>query len=216
MAPGILILTLFIVALAVVAGEGESDPVLEFYCDRARHAFDSRNPFAAGTAFSFRATSYLKQTGSGGEVGHIDTVTIDYYYSWGELDSSVNIAGDPDPLDELDFAWPNVFAEAYRFSLYPNDTGGGCLAIGFETDSIDDRRPTGLALINRELYYPCWLFLRYPYRESHSRYSRSMRFIEMDGLVFPDSVWVIGAKPGIFFEEHYRLETGITRIKIIR
>ena len=100
--------------------------------------------------------------------------------------------------------------------MFPNDTGGPQLAIGFDTDSLRDPRPVGLAMIDRDEYYPKWLYLFYPEEKNHSRFTKSFRFVQQDGLLFPDSVWVVGAREGVFSTEHYRIETDVTEISIQR
>jgi hypothetical protein len=60
-----------------------------------------------------------------------------------------------------------------------------------------------------------WLYLYYPSTSGVERLTRSFRFTEVEGYVFPDSIWEVGARSGIFSLEYYRLETGIVEIEVI-
>jgi len=111
---------------------------------------------------------------------------------------------------------PNVFAQASEFCFYPNDTGGVELALGFDHDVSLSQLPVGLAVIDRDRYLLRWLYLYYPEHLDYKRFSRSYRLTLQDGYVFPDSIWEVGARPGIFSPEYYRLETVITGITIYR
>ena len=48
------------------------------------------------------------------------------------------------------------------------------------------------------------------------RKSKVISFIEHEGFVFPDSLWELKVKSGIFSSEVFRTETGITNIQIQR
>jgi hypothetical protein len=205
---------LFASGLTLVFSSDDSDPVLEFYLRRAQHAFDSRDPARTGTSYSFRAKCYYKHVGDGGEIARVDSAEIDYFYSWGKLDSQKTVSGNVDLFKDLDLTYPRIFDQDYNYNLFPNDTGGRELAIGFDTDSLNDPKPVGVVLIDRELYYPLWLYLSYPHQEGYVRFSRAFRFTVEQGRLFPDSLWEVGAKAGVFFSEHYRLETGITDITV--
>jgi hypothetical protein len=183
---------LFLPALTI--GDTESDdPVLNFYIDRARATAESRNPIERGTVFSFGST---------------------YYYSFGERDSLTTDTSVSSREYEVDIFYPNVFDHDYIYNFYPNDTGGADLAIGFDTDSMVQDEPVGIAIIDRSRYFLKWLYLYYSDRKGYKRYSHSLRFSEQDGFVFPDSIWSVAAKVGLFSTDYYRLETGISNLVI--
>lgn len=200
----------FLFGLAVAA----DNPVVDFYWEKARRVDKSRNPVETGATYSYIATSYYKKISRKGKVENIDSVRSEYFYSWGKLDSSKTLAGDPKKFKNLDLSVPDILDSDYDRYFFPNDTGGSELVIGFDTPTAGDPRPTGLLAIDRERYVLLWMDLFYPKKENYQRYTRSFRFTEVEGLVFPDSVWVVGAKRGIFFSENYRLETGIEDIKV--
>jgi hypothetical protein len=206
---------LFLPALSV--GDAESDdPVLDFYCNRARVTAGNLNPIERGTAFSFDAVTYYKRIGRRGKVDLVDSTRSTYYYSFGKLDSLTTDTSASSRDYEVDLSYPNVFDGDYIFSFYPNDTGGADLAIGFDTDTAVAGEPVGIAIIDRSRFFLKWLYLHYPDRKGYKRYSHSLRFTERDGLVFPDSIWTVAAKAGLFSSEFYRLETGISNLVIER
>jgi len=139
---------LFLPALTI--GDTESDdPVLNFYIDRARATAESRNPIERGTVFSFDAVTYYKRIGRGGKVDLVDSTWSTYYYSFGERDSLTTDTSVSSREYEVDIFYPNVFDHDYIYNFYPNDTGGADLAIGFDTDSMVQDEPVGIAIIDR-------------------------------------------------------------------
>ncbi len=208
------IVVFVLAALVVASAQDDSDDVLMYYTDNARRSIEGRNPLAVGTVYVLRTMSYYKYVGQRGIINRTDSAEIDFYYSWGQLDSQKTVSGDPDRFEGVTLDWPNVFDEPYHFNLFPNDTGGEELGIGFDTDSLGDPLPVGLAIVDRTQFYPRWLYLFYQTMDGHTRYSRSLRFVEREGLVFVDSVWIVGSRESVFSSEHYRLETGVTEITI--
>ena len=194
----------------------ESDPILEFYVKRGSSVFSSRNPLERAVNFSFMARTYYKKIDNKGEVKKIDSAFITQYYSFGQLDSLLWDSLKTSQFIEFEYEFPNVFDKKYLYNFYPNDTGAVDLPIGFDTDSTNFEYPIGVVIIDRNLYSLKWLYLHYPNESSHKRYSRSFRFTNIDNYIFPDSIWVVGAKRGIFSTENYRIETGIYNIEIYR
>ena len=90
------------------------------------------------------------------------------------------------------------------------------MAVGFDSFSAEDPSPVGLAVFDRAEFFLKWLHLHYPNRERYKRYSQSYRFVTRDEYVFPDSIWEVSARRGIFSTEFLRTETGITDITIYR
>ena len=209
----VALLVIPISATDVISG---ADPVLDFYLDRAGAVFASRDPVQTGVTYSFTATSYYKNVNSDGGVGKIDSAAVTYYFSFGQLDSQKTIYETADRFQAVDFSVPNVFRGDYQFNFFPNDTGGPELTIGFDSDSAENPAPVGLAVIDRERYTLRQLLLYYPHQKGHRRYSRSLRFVDFEGRVFPDSMAVVGAKYGVFSTDHYRLETRVEDFQIQR
>ena len=199
----------------VVASDELSPDVLEYYLKKARNAVKTRNPANAGTIYSYMATSLYKYTNSHGVVGQVDTISIKYFYSWGKLDSTEIVEGDPEIFEDLVPEYEDILDQDYLFNAFPNDTGGIDLAIGFDTPNDSLPYPVGLLIINRINFTPRWLYLSYPEKQGYTKFSKAWRFTEREGLVFPDSVWIVASKGGVLGADHFRIETGVTDLIII-
>ncbi len=211
-------LAFFVMLIGVfsVVAQDEADPVLAYYCRRAAETYGSRNPLERGLTFSYRATTYYMNIGAHGAVARLDSGSVDYYYSFGELDSSNLVVKPENSQKPVDLRFHNVFEGNYEFTFFPNDTGGSDMAIGFDIVDAADTLPVGLAVIDRERFFYRKLYLHYPNKKYYKRFSRSFRFVEYQGYIFADSVWQVGAKKGVFTTEFFRTETGITNITIYR
>jgi hypothetical protein len=212
-------LSLAMMLVSVVGAEDseqQGDPILSYYCERAGAVFDSRNPVERGADFSFRAKTYFMNIGEHGDVTRVDSSVTDYFYSFGQLDSSRVILAPERSHQPVNFDVVNVFTMDHEFYFFPNDTGGEDLAVGFDSFSEETDDPVGLAVIDRSEFFLRWLHLHYPNREHYKRYSRSFRFVKQDEYIFADSIWEVSAKRGVFSTEFLRTETGITDITINR
>ena len=214
--PALSILCALLFVSTVVYAATAADPILRFYWMRARSAYAATNPIANGTRFSLLMRTYDKRFHDRSGYSLKDSLVVRRFYSFGLLDSSLTIAGNPHKFPPVDLAVPDPFDSAFVLNSFPNDTGGALLPIGFDTDSAGDSRPVGLAELDRTRYLPRWLYLYYPSKSGYRRFSRSFRFIEYQGLLFPDSVWEVSTQDGLLFTTHRRLETGITDIVLYR
>lgn len=192
----------------------KADPIVQFYCAQARSVCAEHSPEEQALTYSLTATSYRMKVGGRGAVTDVDTVVGDFYFSGGALDSQKTVISTSEKLVDVDISYPNVFDSDYRFTFYPNDTGGKYLAIGFDSDSAGDPRPVGLAIIDRYEYSLHRLYLFYPHKEGYKRFSRTLHFIDHEGYIFADSVLEVTSKAGIFSTDHYRLETVVSNIKV--
>lgn len=201
---------------ALVAAQSRDEAVLRFYWDRARAVMTAGDPSAHGARYSYEATTYYKNIGKLGAVTLEDSVKEVRHYSFGNLDSSRVIAEPKSKSLKADLSVPGVFDSVYILNFYPNDTGGPEIALGFEADSAHTQWPVGLTILDRQLYNPIWLYLTYPHKGGYRHFSRSYRFTRVDGFIFPDSVWEVGVVDGIFSTRSYRIETGVTNLKVYR
>lgn len=201
----------------LVVGVGlaeETDPVLEYYWTNAGKAAPVFNPNKTGVSYQFRATSWRRSRGDNEEWAQSDSLVRDFFVSNGSIDSVLTIKGEPDRFDDLSFFHPEIFELDFHLGLFPNDTGGAPLAISMMYDSASVGQPDGLVVIDRYQYNLRSLYLYFPGRSGYLRFTQSWRFTVIDGLVFPDSVWEVGTKMGVFSTDSYRLETGITDILV--
>lgn len=194
----------------------DSDPILEFYRERANKVYKSRNPFNTGTNYSFTAKTYYYVIEDNGRTKRTDSSISDYYYSFGEQDSVITLVEPKNQHEKLNFDYLNVFESDYQFYFFPNDTGGEEISIGYDSKDFNPEQPVGFVVLNRELFYMKLLHLYYMHERRDQRVSKSFRLIEYEGMIFPDSIWEIKARRGILSVDYYRVETGITNIKIYR
>ena len=205
-----------ILAISSVQGQDKDEPVLKFYWDRARASLQSRDPLQHAVTYSFETNTLYKKVGKKGELTIADSTRSQYFYSFGHLDSTKVLKQPESSVPKVELSFPAVFDTAYRLNFFPNDTGGQLLAIGFDADTTSVDLPVGLVEIDRQKYYPCWLYLTYPAKPGLRHLTRSFRFTLLDGFIFPDSVWEVGVKDGFFVTTSYRLETKVTGLKIRR
>jgi hypothetical protein len=203
-----------LVGFSMVEADDESDPVLEYYWQHARQTARVTNPDTAGVSYSFRTKTYKRTVGDAGRISRTDSVLQDYFFTNGSLDSVKTVQGEGGRFKNLDFSHPDVFESDYHLNLFPNDTGGPRFAIGLWSDTTMGSQPDGLVVIDRNQYFLYALYSYYPEKGGYKRFTRSFRFVMVDGYVFPDSVWEVATKLGVFFPESYRLETGISEIKV--
>lgn len=208
------------VGLAIVLAAGslwseDPDPVLQFYWNSAAREAKAADPGPAGLSYVLTARTFCHRIGGGGRISATDTVTAEYHYTADHLDSIKTLTGNEACARKADLLAPYIFENRYALNLFPNDTGGPGLAIGLTSDSAAVAQPDGLMVINRNKYNLMNLYLYYPDKEGYRRFTRSFRFVEFEGYTFPDSVWEVGTRLGVFSSEDYRTETGITDIKII-
>ena len=208
------ILVLIVCSTGFVFAEEMSPAVLDFYLGNIKRAIETRNPVEAGTVYSFTTTTLIKYTDSHGMIGRVDTISAEFFHSWGKLDSTKALRGDLKRLEPFVADYENVLDEDYIYNTFPNDTGGIELAIGFDTPSDSLPYPIGMIIVNRDNFVPRWLYLSYPEKKGYSRYSKTWRFTEQNGLIFPDSLCIVAASDGIFGSDYYRVETGVSDLKI--
>lgn len=197
-----------------LTGQSATD-ILEFYWDRSAKTFADQDPSENNVRFRLNTFSYYKKVAKRGQETITDSVAIDYFYTGASLDSQVVRSGNPDRFDLTELTLPDIYTYDYIKQLYPNDDGRGGLAIGLDTDSVAVNQPTGLLLIDRNTYQPLSLYLYYQQFEDFIRFSRSYEIVAQDGYLFPDSVWIVAARPGFLQAEHFRIETDVRGIEIL-
>lgn len=208
---------LLLLSLALAVGRGQSDEdILDYYWQKTSDAWSHRRNADPGVQYQLTARSFYKSLDRKGRVTGIDTAEAVYYYSGSVRDSTVFLKGEEGRFAQVDLLPFDVFRQDYARCLYPNDDGIGDLAIGLDSKPGDDSIPSGMLMVNRRSYLPSLLYLYYPPEGEMVRLTRSFRFFEYNGLIVPDSVWVVASRRGIFFPEYFRVETGVTDIAVSR
>lgn len=209
--------TLFaLIVFAFTVAHGDNEKILRFFWDRARATVANGNPDMRGLSYSFIGTTCYRKYAEKGKFESSDSTRIAYFFSFGKLDSSRTLLAPKNPIPPVDFTYPNVFDSSYVLNFYPNDTGGQNIGIGFDSDSAHSTWPVGLVLLDRQRYFPVWLYFSYPAKKGYRRFSRAVRFTQSEGFIFPDSVSEVATVDGLFFSTSYRLETGVKDLKIYR
>ena len=215
----ILIIFILLTLYASIPAKDEkksTDPVLDFYLQKARAVYNSLNPDENGAAYSFIARSYQSELKRNGVIDLIDSSIVKYYFSFGNLDSHKVEISTSNKLDSLDFSYPNLFEKDYDFNFFPHDIGGKNISIGIDSDTIKNLVPVGIAVIGRQKYVLRRLYLYYPDNDRYKRYSKVISLKEHEGVAFPDSINVTFSKMGIFSAAHFRLLTVIDSFTVSR
>ncbi len=212
--PVIACLTFALALPLVLAAEDEIDPILQYYWKKAGETAVRLDPTQYNISYSYTARTLFQDVDGEGRKAITDSLVTDFYYTGGQLDSAKVRTGEEKLLKKLNLTVPKLFEDFYYLNFFPNDTGGEELDIGLITDSTAKAQPDGLVVIDRKNYHLRKLYLYYPNVPGHLRQTRSYRFTLQQGFVFPDSVWEVGVVEAVFGLEDYRIETGISDIKV--
>jgi hypothetical protein len=205
-----------LLSISLAASDDEPDPVLQYYWDHARAASRQTDPDSSGLCYRFTAKTFKRSVADDGRIRKTDSVVQNYFFCSGGLDSVTTLTGDGEKFRRLDLSYPPVFESSYHLSSFPNDIGGRQLAMRIWSDSTLSHQPDGMVVIDRNEYFPYALYLYYPDKSGYRRFTRSFRFVVVDGFVFPDSICEVATRLGVFSAESYRLETGISDIRVGR
>lgn len=188
--------------------------IIDYYWRHASASYAAQNPIRIDRTYSCLVSAYLRELSRGGRVKSADTSVNRYFFSGGKLDSVVNQSGDRHLTVEVNISVPNIFDSTYIRTFFPNDTGAGELAIGVDTDSVGDPRPTGIVTIDRDSYAMQRLHLSYPQKSGFRRFGRTFHFFEREGLVFPDTIIESAVIERLLADEDYRLEIILSDYKV--
>lgn len=180
--PGIL----FLSGLLMAASDGEDNSVMQYYLRNVDSVFSVDYIFSTERDFSCNVMSIFRITDQRGKLKDIDTASYRLFFKDGELDSTYII--DTAAIKK------NVLPNSFHFSVpwrgnntfhfYPNDTGAGRLAIGFEPAKIDGGQLLiGLFNINRNDYMVEQVLSHYPAPEALERLSESFLFQRHDQFI---------------------------------
>ncbi|SYZ73800.1 exported hypothetical protein [Candidatus Zixiibacteriota bacterium] len=188
----------FICGPAFAAGRGDST-VIRYYLKNLDSAYAKSYIFASGTAFSFKIRIIYEETSYRGTINKADTAAMELYFSAGKRDSLeiIDSAQDEKNIIPDSFAVPPVWRHQYDYSFYPNDTGAGILAIGFDRQSNAENPPVGFLTMDRDTYYLKSLFLSFPEKEGYRQYSRTYHFERFDDYYIP-TIWEIDGSMNTF------------------
>jgi hypothetical protein len=174
----------FIVLLYSISYADDINSVISFYLNNLDYVFNQNYAFKSDSSFSCKAQSIMSTTDYRGKPDKTDTTVVKLFYSKGQLDSSavLDSAKLKDNILPDSFVPPQIWRDSLKYDFYPNDTGAGTLAIGFESKSMDSSKAViGFLNLNRANFYLEALFLHYPHPENYGSISEIYIFDSSDG-----------------------------------
>lgn len=190
----------------VVAAQQGRPEVIDYYWSRASAVWLKNQKALSDQLVSCDVSAVVQELSRGGVVKSADTSINRYFYTNGRIDSIVNVSGTKRLSVDIDLNFPTIFDSNYQKTFFPNDTGAGDLAIGFDTDTLVDPRPTGILTIDRNTYAVRRLHISWPHKDGYRRFGRSYVFALHDGHVLIDSMVESAVIERLFKDEDYRLE----------
>ena len=183
------------------------DSAVRYYIDKIDSLLNSSQIFDSNLKYTCEVKSLYHKINQRGEIDKSDTAVYLIMISHG-IDSVVNII-DSSAFDEnrvpkrLSFARPwNLDCRLYFF---PNDTGVGDLAIGFEPVNADSvMLPTGMILLDRISFKIRRIYLYYPRFEDFERLSMVYQFTPGDDNLLLKSLTLQGSFYGFFQRRYFR------------
>jgi len=201
-----LVIIFLFISISVVAGSSD-DMVLKFYLGKVDSALNQYYLFESSIVFSAEITARLYNTNHRGIV--IDSsVAISKLSHLANKGDSVTVVK---PADNKNNIIPDSFGlfrpwkETYRFYFFPNDTGAGELAIGFDPSSEGGRNlPSGLFSINRDNYFTKSIIFYFPNKEGYKKYSESYQFGSQNGFITLRKIEINGARATLTGIEYFK------------
>ena len=205
-----LVMSASMMYLFAAAGRAENDPtgrVMDYYLSKLDSVLTGRYIFQVDTTFSVKVRSIFIHHDSRGGLRSSDTAVYELKFenlhkiSETILDSSTNAANNPP--DTFTFQFPQN--SQYIYNFFPNDTGAGILAIGFDPpEYLRDSMPDGIVTFDRTSYNISRLILNFIEREGYQRYSVVYEFEEISKLLTLKSLQINAAKSGFLRNVYYR------------
>lgn len=185
----------------------ELDATMQFYLDNTSYVFQQNYLFDRDTSFSFNLRSIYQETDYRGEIKKTDTALFAYYITNGKMDSMIVIdsAGIEKNGQPEDFTPFLPWKDKFDYYFYPNDTGSGRMAIGFESPLEDSTRlQSGLMNINRDNFTLMSVFLHDRSIDGKSRQSYDYHFDRVDGIIRPTSFEFYSVKIALLGRQYSR------------
>jgi hypothetical protein len=166
----------------------DDDAAVQFYVGNVGYVLDRNYLFNSDADFSFRARAILRTTDYRGKLKTIDTALYAVAWRSGEVYSVESL----DSADTGKVALPDSFLFLqpwrmdYSFYFFPNDTGSGRMAIGFEAGGPGkDSLPAGFFNINRDDFYLQSLFLHSRDVRGYEGLSKTYFFERSGKMILP-------------------------------
>ncbi len=207
-----LIRLVFICSLPLTAVNSygqEINPVIEYYLSGSDSVFNRQYIFNTDSRFAFTVTSVFYKTNYRGELKEADTAGYRLYYSGSKLNTMIIVDSatikDNMPPTDFDVYLPGM--ENSQFYFFPNDTGAGKLAIGFESaDNSGTTLYSGFMNIERETFQPVSLIFYNLDTPNFDRLSETFNFTRFNGYLILSRYEKQGVKSA-FLGKSYIIQT---------
>ncbi|MEW5923958.1 MAG: hypothetical protein AB1746_08230 [Candidatus Zixiibacteriota bacterium] len=191
----------------LIANAQELDATMQFYLDNTSYVFQQNYLFGKDTSFTFNLRSIYQETDYRGDIKKIDTAVFMYVINNGKIDSMVvvdSVSIDKNkPAEEFMPFLP--WKEKFDYYFYPNDTGSGRMAIGFESPLEDSTRvESGLMNIDRDSFSLLSIFMHSRGMDGKSRMSYDYHFERIDGIIRPVSFEFYSVKIALLGRQYTR------------
>ncbi|MBN2226281.1 MAG: hypothetical protein JW763_02855 [candidate division Zixibacteria bacterium] len=205
-------LLFLIVAIVLPTGDaiasGDSTVIAYYHANIAVDLADHYLTNIAGS-YSYTVASVYTKTDYRGEVQKVDSAVFSIRHDTVSGDSVIVIdsADVSENIPPQDLPWYFPVAERYRFYFYPNDTGAGTLAIGFDPDSADtDALPAGHMTFDRNTFRLRSLTLHYREYGDYQQYSLDYLFRPVDSILVPARLIINGTRGAFLGRKYSRQE----------
>lgn len=184
-----------------------NDPVLRFYVDSVSSRVDQNILFVDYVDVMVDIRAVYQKLDYRGEIDKADTAIYTVDLNDGMADSSavVDSASIEENVipDNLRFIKP--WDKNCYFYFFPNDTGLGDLAIGFEPNRPDSNlTPSGIMIFDRKTFILKKLFLHFRNYGEFQRFSMVYTFEEKDFGTAPVHIDYRGSKTGTLQNQYFR------------
>lgn len=193
-------------SISVAAGNSD-DTVLKFYLGKVDSALNQYYLFESNAVFSTKITARLYETNYRGIVtdSNIAVFKLDRLADKSDTVTVIKPADNKKNVIPGSFNLFRPWKETYRFYFFPNDTGAGELAIGFDPSSEGGRNlPGGLFSINRDDYFIKTLIFYFPNKKGYKKYSESYQFGSLNGFITLQQIEINGARATLTGIEYFK------------
>lgn len=204
----ILIVCLLRLAAPQEATAQNDTAVFDYYLQKVDSTYRDTYIFRAKTEFEVSVRSIYVHLDSRGAFVSADTAGFRLTFAGDSVaaieivDSTAEATNTPPEI--FDFAYP--CGDEYQYNFYPNDTGAGILAIGFEP--AEEKRlqlPSGLMTFERNSYRLSHLVLYYYEKKGYQRYSEVFKFGAFENFQVLDRMQINAARDGLIQNFYYKI-----------
>jgi hypothetical protein len=203
-----LVLMVSVLAVATASAENEEPGyVMHYYLTKLDSVFSASYIFNTGIPFSFHIRSIMELTNHRGELQGVDTADCEIFFGVNGKDSVLIIDSARMEENKLpdSFQFLQPWRENNSFYFYPNDTGSGRMAIGFEPrPHKDECLPTGFFNMERDGFNVLSLFLYYPEPEDFERLSATFTYDRPGQFLFLRRIVIQGIKAALLGRRYSR------------